>query len=299
MTYDPDSATHSQVASPSIFVAPAAGTLYQAVTSPEVSVSPVAGQSLEYWLAVHYAHQGQQVPDQPDNSWSPWNGDYGGWAIGGFGAFGWGDLIPNGMVVPVSYSGSYERISVPLGTGRWTVAHQADHYDWAARDDLFSDWEYFSQAASMTATEIPASGDELARWVLGIGSPYTGEIGPRSAELAHGVKGITGGTFEYTQSNFGFVTDVWMTNTGFLSPTWQMPGGYRYQVSISSTTPGASSSSFGLAVTDMLGNNKATTYSSTPYFDAPDGALVGARFSLLVGSLTSINLRMTVLRTPL
>ena len=81
----------------------------------------------EYWLSAFYSHQGQVKPDQPDNSWDPSSF---GFAYGGFGANGWGDLIPFGMTVPMTLTDSYETISIPLTSLPWTDSYP-DGTEWA------------------------------------------------------------------------------------------------------------------------------------------------------------------------
>lgn len=123
----------------------------------------------EYWLSAFYSHQGQEKPDQPDNSWFPPYGGFdfgssGGFPSGGYWAMpggSWGDLVDVPTWVAVDWAGR-ETISLDLGAVNWTTSNPDPVYsrflgrnpDYSLGDPRFWTEVYRPNAASLTGRVV-------------------------------------------------------------------------------------------------------------------------------------------------
>lgn len=190
----------------------------------------------EFWLSAFYSHQGQEAPDQPDNSWDV--PDYG---VGGFDLGGWGDLIPAGAVVPVTYgTGGAETITAPLGLLDWSTAFHSEHTTyWKKIDGVWR--EFAGRAAKFSASE----GD---RWPGG-STKFTADVLYPDTPDYVGTKKIVDAVsdpvwpYRYGLSSGGigdpyayYIAYPWGSTVSGVDPVspdppdngWRLSSGYRY-----------------------------------------------------------------------
>lgn len=199
---------------------------HTATTSFPPSLSTLTN---EFWVRARYAHQGQEAPDQPDNSWA-----YPSYATGGFGPDGWGGLIPEGSWIPVTYDPvtDTESIMVPMADVFSTRMLFEDHHDWGLYEP--EGWvRYDSGPPTMSVT---SHGDETT-YTVGRSYPPYGPSLPSFVTTDCVATTWSSLTYYWFGGGIGEPVAYWIGGVGGDPGGPELPVGYGYNFVFMESAP--------------------------------------------------------------